>query len=211
MRKLWWIPGVVCAVAGLAQKPAGAGNPECLKCHAGIAAELNKPVVHPGDCLSCHINHRAGGQAGPPYLKAGQTALCLGCHDAGSEKLVAAHQDQPFQAAVCTACHDPHASRSAKLIYEVQHGPFGGRHCDECHAEPVGGEIRLNGGKVKALCLTCHVKIGNELADSNSPHAAFDCTACHTPHASNFRPHLREAREALCKTCHEGMAGAFKH
>jgi len=114
-------------------------------------------------------------------------------------------------AVTCDACHDPHASRAPKLIYASQHGPFGGRHCDECHAEPVAGEIRLNGGNVRVLCLTCHVKVGNQVADSKSPHAAFVCTDCHTPHASDYHPHLKEPREALCGSCHEPVEGRFEH
>jgi predicted CXXCH cytochrome family protein len=200
-----WIPVLLLPVAAWAET-------DCVDCHAAVAAELKKPAVHPGGCLACHVEHRAAGaHAPPPYLKARQPALCLGCHEAGAERLATAHQQQPFQAAVCTECHDPHGSRGAKLIYESQHGPFGGRHCDECHAEAVGGEIRLNGGKVRALCLTCHVKAGNEVADSKSPHAAFECTACHTPHASNYRPHLKEPREALCRSCHEDAGAKFEH
>lgn len=144
-------------------------------------------------------------------MKDAQPALCLGCHEAGSGKLAAVHRGQPFGKAVCTGCHDPHASRAPKLIYASQHGPFGGRHCDECHAEPVAGEIRLNGGNVRVLCLTCHVKVGNQVADSKSPHAAFVCTDCHTPHASDYHPHLKEPREALCGSCHEPVEGRFEH
>jgi predicted CXXCH cytochrome family protein len=204
---------VLWPMALAAQQPAAATAParaECLGCHAPIAEELKKPVVHPDACLDCHIDHQAVHGAKPPYLKTAQPELCLGCHDGRSAKLVAAHRRQPFQAAVCTGCHDPHASRAPKLIYESQHGPFGGRHCDECHGEPVNGKIEIHGGKVRALCLTCHVKIGNQVADSKSAHAAFDCTDCHTPHASDFRPHLKEPREVLCRACHEERA-QFTH
>ncbi len=91
-----WIPLVLLPVAAFAQT-------ECVDCHPAIAAELKKPVVHPGGCLACHIDHRAAGAHGaPPYLKARQPALCLGCHEAGAAKLVTAHQGQPFQAAVCS-------------------------------------------------------------------------------------------------------------
>jgi predicted CXXCH cytochrome family protein len=189
---------------------AVAGQADCLGCHAPIADELKKPIVHPGDCLVCHIDHRAAQGTKPPYLKSAQPGLCLDCHEARSEKLAAAHHGQPFQTAVCTGCHDPHASRGAKLIYESQHGPFGGRHCDECHGEPVGGKVEIHGGKVRALCLSCHVKIGNLVADSTSAHAAIECTACHTPHASNYRPHLKAPREVLCRTCHEERV-QFRH
>jgi predicted CXXCH cytochrome family protein len=205
-----WIPILLWPLAACAQT-APAPDAACLGCHPGIAAEFKKPVVHPGGCLACHVEHRTGSGAPPPYLKARPPALCLACHQASAEKLVNAHQRQPFQTADCTECHSPHASRGAKLIYDSQHGPFEGRHCDDCHAEPVAGKIRLNGGKVKALCIGCHVKIGNEVADSKSPHAAFDCTVCHNPHASDYRPHLKEPREALCRSCHEDGGAKFEH
>ena len=57
---------------------------------------------------------------------------------------------------------------------------------------------------MKALCLSCHVIIGNRLATSKSAHAKLVCTACHTPHASDYRPHLKMPRDALCRSCHSG-------
>ncbi|MGE5486293.1 MAG: cytochrome c3 family protein [bacterium] len=153
-----------------------------------LVAAPQKRFVHPGECSSCH--------------RAAQPGVCLGCHDAKSAKLAAAHREQPFAASKCTNCHDPHSSNAAKLLYEIPHGPFAGRRCDECHSEPVDGKIRISGGNVRDLCLTCHVVIGNRVASSKSAHAALACTACHTPHTSNFRPHLKAAREAVCRTCH---------
>lgn len=168
-------------------------------------AKLKKRYLHPGECATCHVDH--------DKTRAPEPQLCLGCHDGSSPKLAAAHRDQPFQAAVCTSCHDPHGSNAAKLIYEIPHGPFAGRHCDECHADPVDGKVRINGGNIRNLCLTCHVVIGNRVASSTSGHAAQVCTACHTPHASNYRPHLKMAREALCRSCHAPPAAdaVFNH
>jgi predicted CXXCH cytochrome family protein len=178
---------------------------ECLKCHGSIAAEMKKRVVHPGECETCHVDHRA--MAGKrPYLKAAEPGLCLGCHEG-------ARHDQPVEKTVCTQCHDPHASRLRGLLYESQHGPFAGRHCDECHSEPQGGQARINGGDVKQLCLSCHVVIGDQVAASKSGHRKLVCIACHTPHTSNYRPHLKKPREELCASCHKELpAGAkFSH
>jgi len=183
---------------------------ECLKCHQPLASELKKRSVHPGDCLTCHVDHPAAPDSKPPYLKGAQPALCLGCHDARAPKFTAAHQQQPVETASCTICHDPHASRLRKLLYEIQHGPFAGRHCDDCHAEPRAGRVQLIGGKVNDLCLSCHVVIDNQLARSKSAHGKLPCTACHTPHTSNYRPHLKVRREALCRSCHKQLAAEAK-
>ncbi len=189
---------------------AAAAQP-CLQCHAPVAEQLKKPVVHPGECTVCHVDHKAGrGGVAPPYLTGPQPGLCLTCHPADAPKLAQAHQGQPFQNARCTGCHEPHASRNPMLIYDSQHGPFAGRHCDECHGDPEEGRIHLHTAKVADLCIGCHVKIGNLRADSRSAHAALPCTACHTPHASDYRPHLKQSREALCRSCHEERA-QFSH
>jgi predicted CXXCH cytochrome family protein len=198
-------------IAILLWPPAAAGAGPCAGCHVPIANEMKKRVVHPGDCLTCHVDHKAGAGVAAPYLKSAEPGLCLACHDASSEKLEGAHQGQPIQTAACTECHDPHASRAGKLIYEIPHGPFAGRHCDECHGAPDDGRIHLHAAQVAALCVTCHVKVGNQLADSKSAHGAFPCTVCHAPHASNYRPHLRQPREALCRSCHEEPRAQFSH
>ena len=33
----------------------------------------------------------------------------------------------------CVSCHDPHASKDAKLFKANQHAPFAARQCDACH------------------------------------------------------------------------------
>jgi predicted CXXCH cytochrome family protein len=186
---------------------AAAAQSECLKCHQPIAEAMKKRFAHPAGCEACHTDHRViGGKK--PYLKAAEPGLCLGCHEGLGPK----HSGQPVEKAVCTGCHDPHGSRLRGLLYEFQHGPFAGRHCDECHSEPAEGRVRINSGDVKALCLTCHVVIGNELAGSKSGHRTLVCTACHTPHTSSFRPHLKMGRERLCGSCHKNAPdGNFKH
>lgn len=205
------IPIVLWTLPLRAQDPAS--QERCLKCHEPVARQLAKRVVHPVDCAACHIDHTLPGiSARRPYLTAAPPALCLGCHSAESERLVQAHQRQPFQNASCVGCHDPHASNAAKLIYAIPHGPFAGRHCDECHSDPENGHVTLNAHTVRDLCLNCHVLIGNRVAESRSGHRTLPCTACHTPHASDYRPHLKAGKDPLCRQCHtHGPEGAFSH
>ncbi len=167
---------------------------------------MKKRFTHPTSCTDCHLDHQIlGGK--PPYLNSPEPGLCVQCHSG----LAAKHQRQPVEGSRCTLCHDPHSSRLRGLVYEYQHGPFAGRHCDECHAEPRDGKVTINGGKIKELCLTCHVVVGEEVADSRSAHRKLVCTDCHTPHTSSWQPHLKMPREKLCVACHKAKAEKFQH
>ncbi len=202
------------APAGSAGAAATPDDAECLGCHGAIAAALRKRVVHAAmahGCTGCHIDHRRAPPS-PHSLKTPEPQLCLGCHQPG-EKLTAAHQQQPFEKSVCTRCHDPHASKSSKLIYESAHGPFAGRRCEECHSEPEDGQVRLNVARVNEICYGCHVQLKNRIATAKSRHAAIEsatCTGCHEPHASPYAHHLAKPEAELCAECHSVEAAGGK-
>ncbi|MGA2433693.1 MAG: cytochrome c3 family protein [Bryobacteraceae bacterium] len=202
-----------CAQAPTAPSPAP-GNAKCIECHGAIASALNKRYIHQAMAQSCGVCHtpHAKVPANPgPFLKEPEPGLCLGCHPL-SDKLADAHWRQPFATARCTNCHDPHASQSAKLIYERAHGPFAGRHCDECHGEAENGKIRLNAASTNELCFNCHISLKNRLATAKTRHPAVEsatCIGCHTPHASPYERHLLKEVPELCLACHgEPLRGA---
>lgn len=204
---------ILCAAAGAQtthQTARASTGVTCLACHSKLASALKERYVHPAVAEGCEVCHRihseAPGNAGP-FLKQAEPGLCLGCHPS-TEKLQAAHQDQPFENARCTNCHDPHASQSPKLIYENAHGPFAGRHCDECHGEAENGKVRLNAARINDLCFSCHTNLKNRIATAKSQHAAIEsatCTGCHSPHASPYEHHLLKPLPELCVDCHKAV------
>jgi predicted CXXCH cytochrome family protein len=59
--------------------------------------------------------------------------LCGQCHDASDKGFSTAHLGIDAKAVHCVSCHDPHASKDAKLFKATQHPPFAARQCDACH------------------------------------------------------------------------------
>lgn len=209
---------LVAAVRGGTQAQTAApapGDAACLKCHAPVEAALRSGTVHKAverGCGACHADHRQSVGNPRPYLRAPEPALCFACHEA-NPTLAAAHQGQPLEHAVCTHCHDPHASRAPRLIYPGAHGPFAGRRCDECHSQPQDGKVRLVASSVNEVCYGCHVELKNRVAAAAFRHTALDsgsCIDCHDPHASIQERHLKRPVVELCEGCHAPVAAGKK-
>lgn len=203
----------------LAQQPAApaaaapAASP-CLACHALIKTLLTRKVVHAAvgmGCDSCHGDHRKGGDGAANkqdhYLNSKQPDVCLTCHDAKEKAFTDAHRGQPAAQAVCTGCHNPHASDAPKLIMAEQHSPFAGRQCDSCHEAPVKGKVKLGEASTNALCFLCHDDMKTRLAGAKSKHSLIassenSCIDCHDPHASDHKKFLKSSPASLCTSCH---------
>lgn len=115
----------------------------------------------------------------PPGHEVNERQSCLGCHDL-EDALRARVQHAPVTAGECSACHNPHVARFAKLLQESP-GP---------------------------LCQSCHGDLGLEQSNKtvHSPVARGECFACHEPHGSANAGLLVEPGQALCATCHENIA-----
>ena len=106
----------------------------------------------------------------------------------------------------CTACHNPHASKSPKLIVEgKEHVPFGSRSCEMCHAKTgAGGKAALK-KMPEETCFVCHSnfrKLG-ENPVVHPPFASGDCTTCHNPHVSDRTSLIRKPLADICFGCHD--------
>jgi predicted CXXCH cytochrome family protein len=136
----------------------------------------------------------------------------------------------------CVNCHNPHASKYAKLVKAD-----GARLCRDCHADTVE---RIGGVKSKHVpvdtgaCVACHsphssdavqlldeptvVKtcskchdyekhsahpIGEKAVDPRNKNLRVDCLSCHRGHGTAYkRMLLAETNVELCTRCHKKFA-----
>ncbi len=85
----------------------------CFTCHAGFAKGkyVHGPVAV-GDCLACHLPHRA---TFPSLLKADKKEICATCHR--ENRLIPGfHTIAADKQLVCVDCHDPHAGNAQYFL-----------------------------------------------------------------------------------------------
>ncbi len=188
----------------------------CLECHktgtAPVAKGGSRHAVLDG-CDTCHLVHKTGPATQRDFknhLTKNSPELCIDCHDVKDAALAKAHQNQPFEKADCLTCHDPHESKSPKLLQAFVHDVFQG--CDTCHAPAKDGKVVLNQPKVNDLCTTCHAEQAETIAKAKVQHAGAqgDCTDCHSPHAGKTAGLLRPDPVNACLGCHSTQADELK-
>ena len=156
------------------------------KCHLEMVKVryVHAPVAT-GACLICHTNIKKD----PPFgLVSTSVDLCWRCHK--NQKLVVL-QSKYLHKIVrdegCIGCHEPHSSNTTKFLLRK----------DEL-----------------TLCVDCHKKETQKLMKQiasarvvHKPVAEGRCAGCHSPHASNYKNHLREGPRdvPLCFSCHKKM------
>ena len=105
----------------------------CAECHAGVRADAPRaefrtctgchrtlavvfPYVHgpvaAGQCLVCHDPHGSSLPALAPVLA---REMCTRCHDQPSTL----QHVEKARSRVCYLCHNPHASMSRRLLYDI--------------------------------------------------------------------------------------------
>jgi predicted CXXCH cytochrome family protein len=184
----------------------------CLACHnkgVNVAPGGSRHAVMDMGCDTCHVTHKTsdkGDRESFYHLTKDAPALCVGCHDVKDASLAKAHDNQPFETADCLSCHDPHQSRSPKLMQAFMHVPFeGGKSsCENCHQAPKDGKVVLTTANSKELCLTCHADRAEQIekAKVQHPGAAGDCTDCHNPHAGKSPGFPKPDAANVCLVCH---------
>jgi predicted CXXCH cytochrome family protein len=156
---------------------ASSAEIDCLQCHE----ELTKgKSVHAAVSMGCTTCHAAVDARDIPHkitnknakgLSDVQPDLCYGCHDKSLFNKKVVH---PAIGMGCTACHNPHASKFAKLLI----------------SDPPD------------LCFGCHDKGMFTKKNVHPPVAAGQCLFCHAPHSSDIASRLQKPVEELCETCH---------
>ena len=156
-----------------------------------------------GDCVACHADSKD--------LKAllwPERKLCLSCHG-GVERLIKGEKagivvHGALEAAECTACHDPHASKEPKLLIKDA--------CAGCHdpaSEPLA-KAHFGVKAFKGSCAGCHVGHSSprpkllQNAKQHPPFAARACATCHQAPGAAGEMSLKDDLSATCLKCHEG-------
>ncbi len=183
------------------------GNEVCFLCHTDKAeAFQEKKHMHSAveeGCVSCHSPHSGPFEYNLPAD--GKKDLCLKCHD--DIKSIVSEAKSPHGALdskkKCLSCHDPHATDYPNNLV-LQPADL----CLSCHDR----DYKDSKGKVRVANLK---KILAENKDHHGPIRQKDCSACHSPHGSNYFRMLREyfpelfyspykaSNYKLCFMCHE--------
>jgi ssDNA-binding Zn-finger/Zn-ribbon topoisomerase 1 len=205
----------------------------CLQCHAKpdlektlasgerlslhIAAKGFTASVHASSgCEGCHSDldakHATQSRniASRRSLALAQMEACRDCHkktmkqyeDSVHSALVRAGSDK---APLCTDCHNPHATRSAK---EQGAGAAQAAPCQQCHqaiAVAFAQSVHGQGGGEALVCKDCH-RTHNIQPAALGDHLRGECLSCHkdapTTHAQ-WLPNAQRHLEAIsCPACH---------
>jgi predicted CXXCH cytochrome family protein len=186
--------------------------------------EFRRPRPHGGGIESCTPCH--GFARGELTRKASPPALCLECHELGTESLRAVLRDSHHTRQVtpdCLRCHDPHASFEPHLLRT------GGSVCLPCHEDKAGdsGHARAAAEpcvachdahasalpsmlKAEALsqCRSCHPEVADPKRYPRSYHRPVEqgrCFDCHRPHPGEAPALLTAPSPDLCRRCHTGQ------
>jgi DmsE family decaheme c-type cytochrome len=73
--------------------------------------------------------------------------------------------------------------------------------------ESKDSKFRLKPGAQQKICLTCHADFEEKLKKKfvHTPVLKTGCTACHSPHATNYPKQLAAEPSRICLTCHGGI------
>jgi predicted CXXCH cytochrome family protein len=191
----------------------------CLECHTtgvDVPKDGSRHAALDSGCETCHTTHKTGDSSKDEFryhLRKSAAQLCADCHDAADKNLQKAHSNQPLAGANCVSCHDPHQSKTPKLMQAFVHAPFSDTTgCATCHAEPQSGKVKLTQADAKSLCATCHEEQTKKIEAAKVTHAGAqgDCTSCHDPHAGKFARFIKPDPVSVCESCHSAQSDLHK-
>ncbi len=193
--------------AALRYAPGSAGA-DCESCHGPrsehvaeptdvLSHERMTPAGQSAICLQCHDGGtRFGWKAGPHH--AGEVS-CMSCHVVMEKRTDRALLAQPSSTQLCYTCH---AEVRAETLKTSHHPVREGRmDCVSCHNVHGATEALLVKNTVNETCVSCHTDKRGPFLWEHAP-VREDCTTCHTSHGSNQRFMLSNREPFLCLSCH---------
>lgn len=143
-------------------------------------------------CMACHGLGMNALPIDGSHLRAGLS--CVTCHS-GMGKGTSVHLLKRPERELCGACH-----AQALAPFRSGHRPdASGALCTFCH-DPHARERRLPG----RACGDCHKAMAYPRPFEHPP-VEEGCDGCHEPHGTGERFLLKEARPALCLSCHSQL------
>lgn len=164
------------AVAAHRNQPVA--QADCTSCHDAHDSSAPKLMAHylhpPFADKSCDLCHQPAEKGKVVLNEGGNRALCYMCHDAKQKQVEQSKTQHPVFAVTdnCTGCHNPHGSRTPKLLQASQ-----GQVCAACH-EKSSDAVR-HGPYDKGQCSVCHDPHGTELPHLTRTDPAKLCAGCH--------------------------------
>ncbi|MBI4650427.1 hypothetical protein HY745_03900 [Candidatus Desantisbacteria bacterium] len=130
--------------------------------------------------------------------------VCLDCHSAHTADPEAnAILKRPKQV-LCKICHSE-IFEGNWMHLPIKKGDCG---CHNAHRAPYKYNLRTDPEDAK-LCYACHSK-KNGKKFAHPPVEEGRCTACHSPHGTDYQYQLRKETKELCMSCHIKFKDFFK-
>jgi len=179
----------------------------CLECHQGMANHIEEaPFKHGAldderSCLKCHEPHAADLTR---QLRGTPVELCLSCHDReivaedrvlpDMEAYLELNPDHhgPIRTGDCAACHNPHGSFYAPLLYKAYPPDFYATFelsryslCFSCHQQSL-----VLDPETELLTSFRNGTRNLHFVHVNRADKGRTCRACHDVHASQHPKHI---------------------
>ncbi|MGK5089089.1 cytochrome c3 family protein [Bdellovibrionota bacterium FG-2] len=173
-------------------------NDTCYNCHEPMDSGpvVHKAIEKKNGCTYCHNPH---GGARRSFLRDEPGKLCTSCHTGLIPEGSSKHGALDFQRS-CLICHVPHSSPNKRLLTAQ------GGDCFSCHDQKLGQTPNMK----QAI---------GDLPLSHKPAKDGKCIACHTPHASQLAPLIRNQSGSskpnwnsnlvtICLQCHQALVSS---
>jgi DmsE family decaheme c-type cytochrome len=193
--------------AALRYAPGSEGR-DCESCHGPrskhveeptdeLSLEEATPAGQSSVCLQCHDGGARFGWKAGPHL-AGDVS-CTSCHVVMEKRSDRALLAQTSSTSLCYTCHAEVRAETMKLSHHpVREGRM---DCASCHNVHGATERLLVKNTINETCASCHTDKRGPFLWEHAP-VREDCSTCHTPHGSNQRFMLSSREPFLCLTCH---------
>jgi len=177
----------------------------CVSCHnphgSNTAGILFDTVHAPVASKRCNQCHDAATSSTPFKTRRAGFELCRGCHSSMMNETFSKNRVHwPLvDETGCLHCHEAHASSQKKLLKAEE-----ASLCGTCHKDTMEWQVRLaEKQKQEKAALKGRVEKG---AFTHEPIQNGNCTACHSPHASDSVNLMSQASTIEgCGACHDWL------